>query len=452
MSTNSTQSITLSRHSSWQKLKIILHTLAKRLRQSDSLPYLMAYFVLSLLSWILTNKASAVASDWVGPVLYGDFSVALRLSHNLAHLFVMGQEATLLMFLSKYHNNPKKQSGLIRWILKSTLIKTLILLSVTALALFSLNSSPFAIDRNYWAAFLAMPFVVICGIFERFFLYLKSFFTSFLPRGIYQPLIFILIIFLIENSSDPSPVSALYTYAIAFFIASIIYGLHGYFSGFTLSKSSNDDDKRIWQQTGLFYTFSTLIIKSTPSIALYFLERLGSSEISVGHFAALCNLIYGFHLLTKPFDSYLKPSIAELYSKGHIDKLQAKINYINKIRWGVIFGLLITILIGGKFMLSQYGPTFKEVYAPFMLLSGFCFLQYLGQPAHELLNYTGYQKHLSVIMAIQFFAIALLSQLLIPSLDIWGAVIAQGLPCVLATLASAHTLKKHTKIKAYFFF
>lgn len=451
MSTNSTQSISLIR-SHAEKLGTSIHTLIKKLRQSDSLPYLAAYFVLSLLSWILTNKASAVASDWVGPVLYGDFSVALRLSHNLAHLFVMGQEATLLMFLSKYHNNPEKQSGLVRWILKSTFIKTLLLLSITTIVLFYLESTPYSIARNYWAAFLAMPFVVICGIFERFFLYLKSFFTSFLPRGIYQPLIFILIIYAIENITNPSPLAALYTYAIAFFISSAIYGIYGYFSGFTLSNNSNYDDKRIWQQTGLFYTFSTLIIKSTPSIALYFLERLGNSEVSVGHFAALCNLIYGFHLLTKPFDSYLKPSIAELYSKGHVAQLQEKVNYINKIRWGVILGLLITILIGGKFMLSQYGPTFKDVYAPFMLLSSFCFLQYLGQPAHELLNYTGYQKHLSVIMAIQFFAIASLSQLLIPSLDIWGAVIAQGLPCVLATLASAHTLRKHTKIKAYFFF
>lgn len=420
--------------------------------KSHSFGYLLVYFLLSLSSWLLTNKASAVASVWVGPLLFGNFTVALRLSHNLAHLFVMGQEATLLMYLSKYYNDRVKQSGLVRWIVHATCKKTIVLLLFVGIMLITPYPAPLHIERHYWISFLSIPFVVACGIYERFFLYLKSFFTSFLARGIYQPILFIGVIYFIAKHNPPSPNAALYTYTITFMIAAIIYALQAYYSGFSISDEQDQSDIPIWRRAGLFYTFSTLIIKSTPSIALLFLERLGHYEVSVGHFGAICNLIYGFHLLTKPFDSYLKPSIADLHSKGQIEALQHKLNYVNKIRYGIIFILLISISVLGKTFLAQYGPSYITAYQPFLLLASFSFIQYLGQPSHELLNYTGHQKQLSIIMAIQFFSIALLSRLLIPSYDIWGAVIAQGLPCVIATFASAFTLRKKTSIKAYIFF
>ena len=79
-------------------------------------------------------------------------------------------------------------------------------------------------------------------------------------------------------------------------------------------------------------------------------------------------------------------------------------------------------------------------------------IQYLGMPSHELLNYTGNQEELSYIMAIQCALIVILAALLIPNYGIWGAVIAQGIPCMLATFVSAYILRKNTGIKAYFFF
>jgi O-antigen/teichoic acid export membrane protein len=399
------------------------------------------------------NKAAAIASMWIGPSNIGDFAVSIRWSHNLAHLFVMGQEAILLMYLSQYHKSPSKQSGLVKWIIRSTLIKTVCLISIVAVALLVDSHQPLEIiTKNFWIGFLVIPFVVACGIYERFFLFLQHFFTSFLSRGIYQPIIFILLMFGIQHYFEPSPNTTIIAYIIAFMLATGIYAIQGYRADFALSKETDFSDKEEWQLAGLFYTFSTLIIKSTPSIALYFLENLGDSEIAVGHFYALSNLTYGFHLLTKPFDGYLKPSIARLFATNQLSLLQEKLNYVNRIRWSIISLLFMFLIFVGQYMLSQYGPSFTDVYLPLLLLAFFYSLQYLGQPAHELLNYTGHQKKLSIIMAVQFLLIAVLCKLLIPTLGIWGAVIAQGSPCVLATLVSAHILRKNTGVKAYFFF
>lgn len=417
-------------------------------KERQELLYLSAYFLLSLVSWRLVNKATAYGSVWLGANNFGDFAVSIRLSHNLAHLFVMGQEATLLMYLSKYQHNPEKQSGLIRWIISSTIRKSLFVFTLVTTALFYPFMPLNWINATIWFGFISIPFVVICGIYERFFLYIKHFFVSFLPRGIYQPICFALIIHLLYKY-PPSTTNALLVYAVSFILASIISALYGFYFGFPLSKKYDQSDKKEWHTAGLFYTISTLIIKSTPSIALLLLERLGPTETSVGYFAAICTLIYGFHLLTKPLDSYLKPSIAKLYSANKLDELQKQICYINYFRWMIIALLLTTILFWGHGLLREYGEGFESAYWPLAVTAVFSFLQYLGHCAHEILNYSGHQKELSFIMAVQFAAITLLSAILIPYWDIWGAVWAQGIPCLLATIASCVFLEKKTSIKAY---
>lgn len=571
---------------------------------------------MSLFSWMVTNQASAYVSLWLGNHQFGDFSVSLRIAHNLAHLFIMGQEATLLMYLSKYQHEPQKQTGLIQWVIQSTLIKTFAVLSFIALALifqstpldpvvwllfrilpvatlyrisfsshttlnrniplltlfsgfvflmyyvpissliaqlyaavsfftgihlvinhysvlptdtheqpthsqkiidnicyilftltayslpfislFSLmykgiaisnaplfaalcnlifgyhllshfsnfhlatylsrlyiSSSLFFIlllfDRTMWVGFAAIPFIVICGIYERFFLFLRHFFVSFIPRGLFHPVLLIGFIYLVY-STTPSSEVALWLYTFAFLIAGITSAIFGYHSGFQLTEKGDKSDIQKWKTSGRYYTLSTLIIKSTPSMALLLLKKLGPDIASVAHFAAICNLIYGFHLLTKPFDSYLKPYVARLYADNEIDTLQKTINFINMIRWITIIILFLGLTIYGEHFLSSYGEGFIDAKLPLTTLAFLSLLQYLGQPAHEILNYTGYQRELSAIMAIQLFFIISLSYLLIPSFGIWGAVIAQGIPCFLATIISSRYLYKKTKLKAYFLF
>ena len=170
------------------------------------------------------------------------------------------------------------------------------------------------------------------------------------------------------------------------------------------------------------------------------------------YFGAIATLIYGYHLLTKPFDSYLKPAIAELYHLGKTDELQKKINYINKIRWVIITILTLFFIQYNHMLLSNYGQDFTLASGPLTLLACLSCIQYLGQPANEILNYTGNQGALSIIMTIQFVVIAILCKLLIPTYGMWGAVIAQGIPSILSVLTSAYILRRRTQLKLYFLF
>lgn len=417
--------------------------------------YLFGYFVISYVSWSITNTASAYASQWLGELQFGDFSFAIRIAHNMAHLFVMGQEATLLVYLSKYQHEPQKQTGLIRWIVRSTFNKTLMVLWCVSLALLlNINISLLGhtlVNRVMWIAFAAIPFVVICGIYERFFLFLRQFFVSFIPRGIFFPLFFMGFIHLVYQKT-PFSETALWLYTLSFLLAGLISILQGYYSGFSLTKEDDQSDIEEWKASGLFYTISTIIIKSTPSMAFLFLRSLGPDEIAIAHFSALCNLIYGFHMLTKPFDSYLKPFVARLYADNDIEKLQSTINFVNSIRWSIILFLFLRLALFGYGFLDAYGESYIAAKNPLMVYAFLSFIQYLGQPAHEMLNYTGYQKELSIIMTAQFFMICAFSVMLIPTLGLWGAVIAQGIPCVIATLLSSRYLYRKTKLKAYFLF
>lgn len=432
--------------------------------------YLAAYFVISLIAWCLTNEATAHASRWLNnQIAFGEFSISLRITHNLAHLFVMGQEATLLMYLSKYHANPEKKSGLIYWIAQSTLVKTVILIITVSctLAIASfypeeynsfyitlpiLNTSLNMPSQQLLTIFFAMPFIVISGIFERFFLFLKRFFSAFLPRGVYQPILFSTLLYCLPQNMTPNVISALIIYCVSFIMSSIIYALFSYYSGFSISAKKDLSDKKTWHASGLLYTLSTLIIKGTPSLSLFFLKQLGPVENVVGFYAAIATLNYGFHLLTKPFDSYLKPSIATLYHQGQIQELQDKINQINKLRWLIILTLTLTLAIAGHYLLGRYGEDFPLYYSGLVIASVLSCCQYLGQLAHETLNYTNNQSTLSKIMLFQLILIALCAKILIPKFGLIGAIISQGLPCALCTFLSAYMLRKKTGLKVYFAF
>lgn len=416
--------------------------------------FLGLYFLLSLFSWRLTVFAAAVASQHLGTELFGVFSVSIRAAHNFAHIFVMGQEAIILMFLSTYKTQPDKQSGLIAWIIHTMIIKSCILFFVVAAAYLFHSSFLFSwFSLNMWMGLLAIPFIVASGIYERFFLFMKQFFVSFIPRGIYQPIIFIALLNLSIVLKTPiNATSVIILYAASYLLCACTSAIYGYFSGFYLSKTKDQSEKTKWHASGLFYTFSTLIIKATPAIPLFFLKYFDISATATGYYSAIINLTYGYHLLTKPFDSYLKPSVAILFAEKKIEELQNEIHKINKIRWFIIISFSIILIFYGERLLADFGAETASAYIPLTILSLFFMAQYLGQPAHEILNYTGYQKNLSTIMAWQGFSIAILSAYLIPKYGILGAAISQGAPSALATMYSAHILKRKTSLKLYFLF
>ncbi len=431
----------------------ILTTNSLRQRFKDKSVYLSAYFIISLISWYLSVQSTAAVSRWLGgAAVYGDFSKALRLSHFLVHLFVMGQEAIILMFLAKYHpTKPNHVSGLIRWIAKSTLLKSIVLLALIKVGLaFYLEWPFYYISKYVYISFIAMPFIVISGIYERFFLFLQKFFISFLPRGIYHPLIFMLVLYLLPDTVEKQPTNALHVYTFAFVLISCISAIHGYFSGIKINNTPDYSDKLIWVQSGWLYTLSTLIIKGTPSMAIFLLERYGSNEKSVGFFSAIAALNHGYHLLTKPFDSYLKPSIAKLYHQNDSETLQMKINQVNKVRWIILSILTLTLILFGPKLLALYGTEYPQYYPALAIAATLSFLQYLGQPAHEILNYTGNQAVLSRIMTLQLVSIGILGKTLIPMIGLYGAVIAQGIPCLVCVIYSAYYLRKKTNLKIYF--
>ena len=162
-------------------------------------------------------------------------------------------------------------------------------------------------------SFIAMPFIVISGIYERFSCSCKSSLFLF-SRGIYHPLIFMLILYLLPDTVEKRLLMHCMSILLLCLI-SCISAIHGYFSGIKINNTPDYSDKLIWVQSGWLYTLSTLIIKGTPSMAIFLLERYGTDEKSVGFFSAIAALYYGYHLLTKPFDSYLKPSIANFITK-----------------------------------------------------------------------------------------------------------------------------------------
>ena len=94
--------------------------------------------------------------------------------------------------------------------------------------------------------------------------------------------------------------------------------------------------------------------------------------------------------------------------------------------------LALILISAGPLLLARYGPEFY-------VLQRTChrhvvFFQYLGQIAHEILNYTGNQATLSKIMVLQLIAIGIIGRILIPSYGIYGAIWAQGIPCLVSVL------------------
>lgn len=385
-----------------------------------------ALIAFGLCAYVLVYVIEIKMAGLLGVLDYGQVRVALRLMHNLVHILLFGQDGITLLFMGRYQASPEQQAGFLRWLVRSLSVRMLLLWLIT-LGLWCFQGDFAEYEHiSSWLGYV--PFVMALHVVDRFFLYQKRYWMSYLPRNVFQPLMLLLILMLFP-SSDWRVVLHQYggvCIAISLWQCMMCYR-------FLRPSTSYVQHRMQWWRHAWQYWGSVVVIQSSRSLNLLLLAALGSVPEEVGYFSAILAVILVLQFVSKPIDHFFKPWI----SREHRSDLLEVLTRCNRVRWSLVGGLWLGVMLGAELILSYFGPDFVP-YAQALRFGMTCYTVYaMGYPALELLNFTGHTHLSAACMLVKLLLMLGMSVVLIPYLGIWGCLYADGLTNVLVVLMAS---------------
>lgn len=393
--------------------------------------------LLSIFSYFLLYGLDVWVANLLGPILYGNVKIKIRIIHNLVHFLLLGQDGIILIYLRRYQDNKNKLVSFIQWIHKTVLLRSLLVccLCLCFLMAYFYTKNQFYLDWSWWLVFA--PFILILALLDRFFLYLRMYHASFLPRNIIHPLMYAIFlwVFAVVN-----PDAVLFGYGLTLMLLCVqrLYAYRKHIVAFYADTESFYDKE--WVIQSWHYFTSVIILQTSRSLNLYLLDVFGYDSREVGYFAAILTIIFSLYTLTKSVEQYLKPWVTEYGVDNH--QLINILKKCNRVRFVQVAVLWCLVWVFADKILLQFGSGYVQyVYALRVLMS--CYSIYtLGQANFDLLNFSGNAYDTSRIMIAKLCVMLIMAMYLIPRYGLWGCVLSDGITNVLALVCATYYCKR----------
>lgn len=402
--------------------------------------------VLSIVSYFLIYYLEVYIANMMSAVAYGDVKVKLRLIYSAVHVLLMGQDGIMLIYLQRYQNDPKRLQGFMRWMYTSIVSRMLVvwifcLLAISWGSLFPSIHSQTLVSWGSWMMFA--PWIFLLSFLDRFFLHLKKYYASLLPRHILQPLLYFLFLCSI---SHPDEHTVLNLYGLSIVII-CLYRLIAYYKHALPSGKATYAEHGAWWKQARHYWSSVIILQTSRSLNLYLLNALGHNQNEVGYYSAILTVVLSLYILTKSVESYLKPWVASITSEP--ERFLIILKQCNRIRLILVFFLWSFVMIFSATIMQQFGEDYTH-YAHALRVLMSCYSIYtLGQPNFDILNFSGHSNDASKIMIFKLIFMLILAIIMIPRHGLWGCLYADGLTNVIAVIIASWRCKKHFNIHAW---
>lgn len=392
---------------------------------------------LSLLAYGLVYVLELWIAQLLGPAAYGNVKIKIRIIHNLVHVLLLGQDGILLIYLERYREDPERLKQFITWLIRSVGLRIAIIWLCCALTylLHRWGYPGLSVD---WAIWLSVtPFVLVLSLVDRWFLALKKYYQSFLPRNIFHPILCALGLWCIPKGTE-TWVLMVYGGGMALACCQPLYAIYPYTQYTTTIDRSACAE---WWRSARYYLSSVLVIQTSRSFNLYLLDYFGYDPKEVGYFAAMLTIALALYTFTRPTENFIKPWI----SSHHRDpaSLRRIMCQCNRIRWFQVALVWGVVCVYADTLMGQFGPEYLH-YAPALRWLISCYSFYaVGQLNLDLLNFGGHPHLSSAIMLGKFLVMSCAAIVLIPTYGLWGCLIADGGTSVLAIVVASFLARRH---------
>jgi O-antigen/teichoic acid export membrane protein len=382
---------------------------------------------------------------------YGLFSLIFAWVSLLAIFGTLGMNLCILKFLPVYLSQQK-------WaLIKGLRVNSFLWVASFSFLIASIGLVVFILSHENLppiffliTAFLIVPVQSLSNIQQAMVRSLGHIQSALTPDYLLKPLVYLLVLFLMYQTSSVSlPTVLLVGFAAAVFSLGVITITQNKLMPQEVFKSKLEHDSKLWFSMAIPFLAITGFNLISGKIGAIMLGLMSTPE-SVAIYSASSRISDAviFGLITA--NTVVAPLISKHYANNEYAKLQQIIQkgalYISYLT----IPLGVVIIIFGKNLLNFFGEEYTLGYTPLVILVISQMINGLSGPVAFLLSMTN-QHYLTLkIIGTTALLNILLSYFLIPQFEATGASIAAGSSIIIWNVTMIYFCIKKLKIKPYF--
>ncbi len=399
--------------------------------------------------------------------VYGDFSVSLKSFILFSSLILVGTGTSAKRFLAKYIEMNVKDSirDYIKWniglISKTSSFFLSLLLGIFVFILGAHIMNIKQIDTYHMAVYVLFfaPIGAVVSLLASFLQSNKNSYLAQLLMTVLPPVFVGVALFVVVYSQI-----IMNNFVLTFMIASafsiiallevfLIYKKMPYIFGMFFSKSKKINVETQWNNTAYRLILNQILFNVVVCLDLYILELFGHSEFIVGEYVAICTIAGVIFIIQGAIGAFLVPLVGAYYDKDKT-KLQKAVTsstysnfFINLLVFLVILYFIEPLL--KNFGASYYNPSTKLA---FITLGSGYLMAAMSRASTSLIAYSGNEKYLISIAALELVMLTVLGVILTIYFDIIGIAIATCISISAKSLAMMWIAKVKLGYKPLGFF
>ncbi|MBD0370765.1 MAG: flippase [Pyrinomonadaceae bacterium] len=384
------------------------------LRSATSLALKVASTTLSfIISLLLARTLSANG--------YGVYVYAIAWTNLLIGPSTLGFDRLLVRQVSVYGTEAawSPMRGLMREARRFTLVTSVGLSAAAALLVWVLVSPT---DRQMratiWLALLSVPIMALITVQQSIAQGLKQVILAQLPITLIRPATFIIIILTLRAVTGAAllPSQAM---GLNLIVTLLTLAIGGKLLSMILPKEvkasiAHQGEGWVRHAWPLFWLGSFYLLNSQMDTLMLGTMR-APNEVAVYNIANRMAELMTFTLIAVSVT--IAPTIAELWARGEVERLQRVLKRSVRIIAAVSLPLAIGLLVFGSFVLRLFGPEFVVGYRALVILTGGQMVNALAGSVGLILVMTNHERDVIIAHLLSLFVIVLLGSVLIP---LWG--------------------------------
>jgi O-antigen/teichoic acid export membrane protein len=297
---------------------------------------------------------------------------------------------------------------------------------------------------------LLLPFNALLQITGRTLLALKQVFWGQAPMALLRPLVIIgvvLIAFPVLGQQRTATSAMAYYLGATALLYLVSAGVMRRSLPPEVVAAEPSSDRRTWLGVSGHLTMNALFTTLCNRVDILLLGIiLGTTE--AGIYEAAVSLVLLVNLGLHAVNSIVAPTIADLYARGEIAKLQ---RIVTLSAYGIFAYMVPSILVlvfFGERILGLFGPEFTKVHLALVVLAMGAMVNSMVGSVGFILTMTGHEKDVSYVLAFSTAASLVLNLVLIHTWGIMGAAVASSATTILWNLLLYWRAKVRTGIDA----
>ncbi len=405
-------------------------------------------FFMHLVGLALGYIFTLLVARWYGADVMGLYALSLTLLNIFVTIGTFGFSSALVKFIADYNYNDKPYLAkeiykkVIAFVVPLGILLSLLFYIFTDFLALEIFDNSKLIPYFHITVLGVLPFVLLT-VNIAFFRGVKNIkLFAFLDKVaifIFTPLLLAIAYYFLKPEGIATIASRVVAVVVSMGIS--FWALRKYSHIFRVATKKLLSYRKILSVSlPMLLTSSLILVMSWTDIIML---GIFTDEAEVGIYNVIVKLAMLSVLTMMAINTIAGPKFSELYSRGDMQGLKKTAQNATRMIFYSSLPIIIVLVFFAKYILGIFGQEFTAgVYALWILMIG-QFINVCSGPVAILLNMTGKQVSLNIVMLIASICNVVLNYFLIPLYGIEGAAIATAISLAVNRVIPTILVKKY---------